>query len=334
MGTKNKLLVDNYDRRLNYLRISLTDRCNLRCLYCLPREGVPKLPHEDILTYEEILRIARIASNLGVEKIRLTGGEPLLRKGIYEFIPQLRKLTGLRDLSLTTNGVNLTRNAEKILLSGIKRINISLDTLRRERYERITGYDCFEEVWGGIELARELNFHPIKINVVVIKGLNDDEVVDFARLSLQHSYHIRFIEYMPMGVTSPVGDLHYIPNSLIKEQLSRVGMLSPIANTVQDGPARRFKFEGAPGEIGFISPLSHHFCHTCNRLRLTASGGLRPCLLSNQEEDLKGVLRSGGSDSDLADVFLRATRKKLHQYRLPSTKDTVSFPGHMSSIGG
>jgi len=333
MGSNHNLLVDKYDRRLNYLRISLTDRCNLRCLYCIPREGIPKLPHEDILTYEEILRIARIAVNLGVEKIRLTGGEPLLRKGIYEFIPELHALPGLRDLSLTTNGVNLTRNAEKIRLSGIKRINVSLDTLRRERYEKITGYDGFEEVWGGIELARELNFHPIKINVVVIKGLNDDEVVDFARLSLQHPYHIRFIEYMPMGDTSPEGDLHYLSNSLIKEQLSRLGLLSPIPNTVQDGPARRFKFEGAPGEIGFISPLSNHFCHACNRLRLTASGGLRPCLLSNQEEDLKGPLRSGASDSDLAHIFIRATRKKLHQYRLPS-ENTISFPGHMSSIGG
>lgn len=333
MKSNHNLLVDQYNRRLNYLRISLTDRCNLRCLYCLPREGIPKLPHEDILTYEEILRIARIAVNLGVEKIRLTGGEPLLRKGIYEFIPQLYALPGLRDISLTTNGVYLTRNAEKIRQAGIKRINVSLDTLQRERYEKITGYDGFEEVWKGIEFARELDFHPIKINVVVIEGLNDDEVVDFAKLSQRHSYHIRFIEYMPMGVTSPEGDLHHVSNSLVKKQLSRLGQLYSIPNTVQDGPARRFKFEGAPGEIGFISPLSHHFCHMCNRLRLTASGGLRPCLLSNQEEDLKGPLRSGASDSDLAHIFMRATRKKLHQYRLPS-ENTTPFPGHMSSIGG
>jgi cyclic pyranopterin phosphate synthase len=333
MESNHNLLVDQHDRRLNYLRISLTDRCNLRCLYCLPREGIPKLPHEDILTYEEILRIARITVNLGVEKIRLTGGEPLLRKGIYEFIPQLHALPGLRDISLTTNGVYLTRNAEKIKLSGIKRINVSLDTLQRQKYERITGYDGFEEVWKGIEFARELDFHPIKINVVVIEGLNDDEVVDFARLSQRHSYHIRFIEYMPIGIASPEGDLQYVSNSLIKKQLSRLGQLSSIPNTVHDGPARRFRFDGAPGEIGFISPLSHHFCHVCNRLRLTASGGLRPCLLSNQEEDLKGPLRSGASDSELAQILLSATHKKRLRYRLPS-ENTIPFPGHMSSIGG
>lgn len=333
MGSNHTQLIDQYNRRLNYLRISLTDRCNLRCLYCLPRKGIPKLNHEDILTYEEILRLARIAVNLGVDKIRLTGGEPLLRKGIYEFIRNVRALPGLRDISLTTNGVYLKKNAEKIKSCGIKRINVSLDTLRPERYEKITGYDSFHEVWEGIELARKLRFHPIKINMVVIRGMNDDEVVDFARLSQQHPYHIRFIEYMPIGLTGPEGDLHHVPNSLIKEQLSKLWKLSSVGNGIHDGPARRFKFEGAPGEIGFISPISHHFCHVCNRLRLTASGGLRPCLLSNEEEDLRGPLRSGVADHALAEIFLNASRKKLEGHRLPA-ENARPFPGHMSSIGG
>jgi cyclic pyranopterin phosphate synthase len=333
MESNHTQLIDKYDRRLNYLRISLTDRCNLRCLYCVPREGIPKLRHEDILTYEEILRLARIAVNHGVDKIRLTGGEPLLRKGIYEFIPKLMALPGLKDISLTTNGVYLRESLGKIKSSGVKRINVSLDTLRPERYERITGYDGFHEVWEGIELARKLNFHPIKINAVVIRGLNDDELVDFAELSKHNPYHIRFIEYMPIGLAKQDGDLHHVPSSDIKEQLSRIGNLVPIPNSAHDGPAERFRFEGALGEIGFISPISHHFCHMCNRLRLTASGGLRPCLLSNLEEDLKTPLRTGASDSELARIFVDVSRNKLHGHRLPHDT-SAPFPAHMSSIGG
>jgi len=333
MKNSKKYLIDQHDRRLNYLRISITDRCNLRCLYCIPREDIAKLRHDDILTYEEIFRLTRIAVSLGVNKIRLTGGEPLLRKGIYEFLPRLTALSGLKDVSLTTNGLFLKDNLEKIRSSGIKRINVSLDTLNRQRYEKITGYDGFQDVWNAIELARELNFQPIKINVVLIKGLNDDEILDFAKLSKHYPYHIRFIEYMPLGIINPDAPLQFVSNYLLKEQFRRLGHLEPVRRAEYDGPVERFKFEGASGEIGFISPLTHHFCSSCNRLRLTASGNIRPCLLSDQEIDLKGPMRSGASDDELAQVFLMAANNKPYAHHLTS-EDPIPFSGQMSSIGG
>lgn len=333
METSHKQLVDQYNRRLNYLRISVTDRCNLRCLYCIPYEDTPKLRHEDILTYEEILRIAGIAVKLGVEKIRLTGGEPLVRKGLCKVIPHLTGLKGLKDVGLTTNGIYLKENLEKLKTGGIKRLNISLDSFKREKYRKITGCDGLEKVLEGIDRARQMEFQPIKINVVIIKGVNDDEVLDFARFSLEHPYHIRFIEYMPLGSASLDNSLHHVPNYVIKEKIAGLGKLVRVSKTALDGPAERFSFEGAPGEIGFISPLTHHFCHTCNRLRLTASGRLRPCLLSDREEDLKGPMRKGASDNDLADIFLKtAFNKPLEHTR--SSHDSLHFPGQMSSIGG
>ncbi len=326
-------LIDTYNRRLNYLRISVTDRCNLSCSYCMPSEGVPKLRHDDILTYEEILRLARIAVGLGVDKIRVTGGEPLVRKGVCEFLSRLTALPGLKDVSLTTNGVHLKKNLEKIRSSGIKRINVSLDSLQRERFEKITGYDGLHAVWEGVKLAKASGFWPIKINVVVMKGVNDDELLDFARLSRRYPYHVRFIEYMPLAAQNEDNHLHYVPNSLIKEELGKLGRLVPISKTANDGPAERFRYEGAPGEIGFISPLTHHFCSSCNRLRLTASGSLRPCLLSDKEADLKGPMRSGASDNDLMHIFLKVVSEKPQAHS--STSDSlVPFPTQMSSIGG
>lgn len=326
-------LVDQYDRHLNYLRISITDRCNLQCMYCMPQEGLPKLKHEEILTYEEILRLARIAIKLGVRKIRLTGGDPFMRKGVFDFLPRLIALSGLEDVSLTTNGICLRENLEKLRSFGIKRLNVSLDTLQREKYKKITGYDGFEAVWEGIGLAVKLGFHPVKVNVVVIKGLNDDEIFDFARLSFQYPFHVRFIEYMAVGFTDSDMPLHHIPSSQIKEQLEGLGALIPIPKSAYGGPAERFKFRDAPGEIGIISPVTNHFCHMCNRLRLTASGGLRPCLLFDREEDLRGPLRNGASDSDLAAIFLKAASKKPHEHDSVS-EQTTPFSGQMSSIGG
>lgn len=333
MENNHTQLIDQHNRFLNYMRVSITDRCNLSCVYCVPRGGVPKLNHRDILTYEEILRLARIAVNLGIIKIRLTGGEPLVRKGIFEFIPQLAALPGLKELSLTTNGINLRDNIDKIRSGGIKRINVSLDTLNREKYENITGFDGFQQVWEGLELARKLNFNPIKINVVPIRGINDNEVLDFARLSLHYPYHIRFIERMPIGTLGPDVLTHFIPNTFVKTQIEGLAKLSPIPKTEFDGPAERFKFKGAPGEIGFISPLTNHFCHTCNRLRLTAEGHLRPCLLSDQEEDLKSPMRSGASDHNLEQIFLKTALNKPHRHHLDSQNSPLSSR-QMSSIGG
>jgi len=326
-------LIDKHHRRLNYLRISITDRCNLRCLYCMPRDGLAKLRHEDVLTYEEILRLATIAVNLGVNKIRLTGGEPLIRKGLFQLLPTLVSLPGLKDISMTTNGIYLKENLEKIKSAGIKRINVSLDTLRRERYRKITGYDGFEQVWEGIQLAGELGFNPIKINMVVMEGINADEIVDLARLSLDHPYHIRFIEYMPSGFADQGTQIHHVPNSDVKDRVIRIGKLDPVPHKEIDGPTVRFRFEGAPGEIGFISPLTHHFCQECNRLRLTASGRLRPCLLSDQEIDLKEPMRAGASDDDLAQIFREAAENKPPAHGLVS-EHCSSLSGKMSAIGG
>lgn len=326
-------LIDQYNRRLNYLRISITDRCNLQCIYCMPHGGLPKLRHEDILTYEEILRLVRIATKLGVRKVRLTGGDPFLRKDVFDFIPRLTSLPGLEDVSLTTNGIYLKENLEKLKSFGIKRLNVSLDTLQREKYERITGYDGLGAVWEGIELATRLGFDPVKINVVVIKGLNDDELLDFARLSLRYPFHVRFIEYMAIGVTAPDVPLYHIASSIIKERLEGLGELVPVPKSAYGGPAERFRFNGALGEIGIISPVTNHFCHVCNRLRLTASGHLRPCLLSDREEDLRGPLRDGASDSDLAAIFLKAASKKPHEPHSAS-EHSIPFSGQMSSIGG
>ena len=325
-------LIDPYNRHLNYLRISITDRCNLKCIYCVPRDLIPRLSHDEILTYEEILRLVRIGIRLGISKIRVTGGEPLVRKGVYGFLTDLSGLDGLADLSLTTNGVSLKTNLNKIKAAGIKRINISLDTLNRTKFEHITGFDLFDQIWQGIEMALGMGFHPIKLNIVALNGINDDELTDMARLSFDFPLHIRFIEYMPMG-ESQIGNGPLLLAPEIKRRISVLGKLIPVPNTMNDGPAQRYHFGGAAGEIGFIHALSHHFCDRCNRLRLTARGQLRPCLLSDHHEDIKGIMRTGGTDEQLAEVFFKAVRHKPSDHNL-AIQNPSRVCGQMSSIGG
>lgn len=326
-------MVDPYGRKLTYLRISVTDRCNLRCLYCIPAQGIDKLRHEEILSYEEIIRVAGVAVNMGVNKLRITGGEPLVRKGIDSLLPRLANLPGLKDLSLTTNGIYLKKHLQQIKSAGITRINISLDTLNPQTYERITGFDGFDKVWEAVGLASDMGFSPIKLNMVVLKGINEDEVSDFANLSKKHPFHIRFIEYMPGGFVDQGTALHHIPNAVLKERLSTYESLIPISRIDTDGPTTRFRFEGAPGEIGFISPLTHHFCDTCNRLRLTAEGHIRPCLFSDREVDIKTPLREGIDDEGLKRIFMKAAMEKPHGHRL-SSAHPVTLAGKMSAIGG
>jgi len=328
----NLTLIDRYDRNLNYLRVSITDRCNLNCLYCMPKELIPKLSHGEILSYEEILRVIRVGIGLGISKIRITGGEPLVRKGVYHFLAQLAKMEGLQDISLTTNGVLLKDNIGKIRSANIKRINISLDTLNKNKFKHITGYDFFDQIWEGIHLARKMGFYPIKINVVALKGINDDELVDIARLSIKYPFHIRFIEYMPMG-SDQIGNDRHLLSPEIKERIQELGKLNPVDRSLNDGPAERFKFESAQGEIGFIRPISHHFCKTCNRLRLTASGQLRPCLMSDDQEDLKSLLRQGCSDDELAEGFFNAVRRKPSEHKL-TDNDHARISVQMCAIGG
>lgn len=328
----NSKLIDRCDRKLNYLRISITDRCNLRCIYCVPYDFIPKIAHKEILSYEEILRIVRISVRLGISKIRITGGEPLVRKGVYNFLEQLTKIQGLLDISLTTNGVLLKDNINKIRSAGIKRINISLDTLNRKKFRQITGYDFFNQIWEGIVLAQKMGFDPIKINVVPLKGVNDDELLDIAALSIEYPFHIRFIEYMPMGTNNMEIDRHLLAPE-IKKRINQLGKLIPIEKSINDGPAERFKFESARGEIGFIRPISQHFCNTCNRLRLTASGQLRPCLMSDVQIDLKTPLRKECSDGKLAEVFLQAVRQKPSEHNL-SIGHPAIVSAQMCAIGG
>ncbi len=337
------MLIDRYNRRLNYLRISITDRCNLRCQYCSPpRSRIPKLSHDDILTYEEILRLVRIGVGLGISKVRVTGGEPLVRKGVCGFLDALFDVAGLSDLSLTTNGVLLARNLERIYGAGVRRLNISLDTLSREKYREITGMDAFDRVWEGIMAAHRRGFSPIKINVVALRGVNEDELADLARLTLAYPFHVRFIEYMPMGGAEWSSESSLVGSEILRA-LAPLGELIPLSAEngpvpgetpmETDGPAVGYGIAGAPGRIGLIRPLSHHFCHRCNRLRLTAEGRLRSCLLSDQEEDLRGPLRAGAPDEALARIFLDAVRKKPMGHRLDEQR-TGAVCGRMSSIGG
>jgi cyclic pyranopterin phosphate synthase len=328
------MLLDPYNRRLNYLRISLTDRCNLRCVYCMPEQGVPKLNHEDILTYEELLRLARLSIRLGIEKIRLTGGEPLVRKNILGFIASLREIPGIRDISLTTNGVLLADQAQALWDAGVKRINISLDTLNPLKYGRITRSDLFQKVWEGIQEAERIGFSPIKINVVALKGINDDEILSFGRLSIEKPYHIRFIEFMPVGQENGWKTERFLSSEEILNKLQTLGALSPVNGQGLDGPARRMAYNGAAGEIGLISPISEHFCPTCNRLRLTAEGRLRVCIFSDNESDLRTPLRQGASDEVLEAVILEAITRKPKEHPVELSPLTRKCQRQMSKIGG
>jgi cyclic pyranopterin phosphate synthase len=329
-----KKLMDSFGRPISYLRLSITDRCNLRCRYCKPEKGHTFLAHAAILTYEELHRLTRIAVNLGIRKVRVTGGEPLVRRGAVAFLSELAQIKGLEDVSLTTNGVLLKRYLEQIYESGIHRINISLDTLKREKYLQITGADTFNDVWEAIELAQRMNFHPIKINMVVINGFNDDEVVDMALLSRLDPYHIRFIEYMPVGGNQADANTYIVPISKIRNRLeARIGKLMPIPKGINDGPAERYRLQSGVGEIGFIGSMTNHFCNSCNRLRITANGYLRPCLLSNAQQDIKGPMRGGATDAELEGIFLRAVHQKPSKHLINSGIEAVIWD-QMSAIGG
>jgi cyclic pyranopterin phosphate synthase len=334
MDNNHPILEDRYGRKLTYLRVSVTDRCNLRCMYCVPRNGIEKLHHADVLSYEELFRLCRIAVDLGINKIRVTGGEPLVRIDIDKFLLQLVEIPGLSEITLTTNGVFLGSFLETFKAAGIRRINVSLDTLVRGKYEFITGHDCLLPVLDSIDKAYKAGFDPVKINVVVMRGINDDEVEDLARLSMDRPFHIRFIEYMPMGDSSQDFPDLYMPSSdvagLIEEAL---GPLEPLPSKKGDGPARRFKIKGAAGEVGFISAVSNHFCDSCNRLRLTATGCLRTCLLSDIETDLKSPLRQGVSDSELVELFKSGVLLKPRRHSI-GNPDSLGIKGRMSAIGG
>ena len=338
---ENNGLIDMFSRTISYLRLSLTDRCNLKCMYCVTEDEksgcLTKLSHDELLSYEELLRVVRVAVGMGISKLRLTGGEPLVRNNIMRFIDQLAEIDNLNDIRITTNGVLLEQYAEGLLAAGVNKINISLDTLQPERFARITGVDCFDRVWRGIEKARAIGFSPVKLNMVVMRGINDDELPDFARMSCDTDLQVRFIEFMPIGVSSRWDKNTYMSSDEIKERIGAVGELIPISGGRADGPASVFRLGAdAKGKLGFISPISHHFCDRCNRLRLTSEGMLRSCLLHDEETDLRSVLRRNGSDEEIRETLLTAIRNKPkgHQMEERLREQGSDCHGRMSRIGG
>jgi len=328
--------LDLYSRPINYLRIAVTDRCNLRCVYCMPAEGVPWRAHEQILRYEEIETVVRAASELGISKVRLTGGEPLVRLGIVDLAHMLANVPGVDDLSMTTNGVLLSRHATALAEAGLGRVNVSLDTLRPERFRRITRCGQIKDVLAGIEAAHQAGLEPVKINAVVIRGMNDDEVVDLARKSLDEGWNVRFIEWMPVGDESLMeyswGDKVVTAEEMRQQIESALGELVPAKTRAGNGPARYYRLPGAAGTIGFITPISDHFCFHCNRLRLTADGQLRPCLLSDAAIDLRTPLRQGADGAQIKALILQSIESKPLQHHLNDHQRPQKRV--MSQIGG
>src|SRR5579872_91276 len=327
-------LVDSFGRVADDLRISVTDRCNFRCIYCMPAEGLHWLKRDDILRFEEITRLARVfVHRYGVRTIRITGGEPLVRVKLEELIGMINELDPTLDITMTTNGVLLREKARALKEAGLKRINISLDTLSMERFHEIARSDQFNRTMDGIEAAKEAGLWPIKLNMVVMKGHNDDEVVDFARLARDRGYEVRFIEFMPLDGDNIWTNEQVVPSLRIQEQIEDLFPLVPV-NDPRPGPATKFKFaDGAPGGIGFISSVSQAFCTACNRVRLTAEGGLRTCLFSLTETPLRDLMRSGASDDTIARAIEAAIWQKEEGHHIGEA-GFIKPAKSMSQIGG
>ncbi len=323
---------DTFGRTIDYLRLSVTDRCNLRCRYCMPEEGVPPMAHEQILSYEELLRIAAAALRLGVRKIRVTGGEPLVRKGIVDFIGQLTHLPEKPEVTLTTNGLHLAEMAGELKAAGLSRVNVSLDTLRPERFAAITRREGLHRVRAALDAAEAVGLTPLKINMVPIRGVNADEIADFARLTLEHRWQVRFIEFMPVSGGLDYGDENRLPAEDILKALAGVAPLIPLPRSGPAGPARLYRYADSRGSLGIIPAVSSHFCGECNRLRLTADGRLRPCLLSAEEIDLKAALRQPGEGA-LEDILRSAVSAKPERHGIG---EAGFRPGdrRMQGIGG
>ncbi|MBC7339351.1 MAG: GTP 3',8-cyclase MoaA [Firmicutes bacterium] len=325
---------DGFGREVNYLRVSVTDRCNLRCRYCMPEQGVRPIAHADVLRYEEIERVVRVAARLGFWRVRVTGGEPLVRKGLAGFIARLASIPGIADISLTTNGILLADAAGDLRRAGLRRVNVSLDTLREDRFAWITRRPDFGRAWAGIMAALREGLVPVKVNVVLMAGFNDDEVEDFARLTREYPLWVRFIELMPLGDNGLHGESGYLPVASIWPRLKALGPLEEVPSSPTDGggPARYFSYRGAPGRLGLITPLSQHFCGGCNRLRLTSDGRLTPCLAGVGEVDVRGPLRAGATDDDLARLIAVAVREKPQEHHMAPGQ--VACDRQMSRLGG
>jgi len=330
-GADNSLSTnrDRFGRTINYLRLSVTDRCNLRCSYCMPEEGVPLRSHNEILRYEELLRIARAAARLGIEKVRVTGGEPLVRKGLVGFLARLNSIPNLAEVVLTTNGLLLASLAGQLRRAGVGRVNISLDSLEFDRYAKITRGGDLSEVLAGIKAAEKAGLQ-LKLNMVVMRDINDSEIEAFAELSLNRSWSIRFIEYMPT-IRAKAWRERVVPGAEILERLQKKYRIVPLATGRMCGPSRPFRIEGAQGSIGIITPMSDHFCGSCNRIRVTSAGLAKSCLLSEQTVDLKPYL---DQDDDLLCQALRQVIGNKVDHHQLADDFFGPAPFNMSGIGG
>lgn len=322
--------IDQFGRTIEYLRISVTDKCNFRCLYCMPAEGLQWLPKSDVLSYEEIAGIVSRLAGLGLRRLRITGGEPTIRPELHKLISQLKAIPQIEDIALSTNGVGLPLFAEKFVAAGLDRVNISADSLRPHRIARISRRNLEFDPLSSALAAERAGLAPVKINVVVMRGINDDEIVDFARLTLDHPWHVRFIELMPVGGMREVTWDHVVPSDEIIDRAGALGALSACAGPPRgNGPAAYFRLSGALGTIGVITPMTHTYCSTCNRVRLTADGRLRTCLFGDHEVNLRDAYRAG---EDLEPIFRAALAAKPLEHELLQMK--VGGLRALSQVGG
>jgi cyclic pyranopterin phosphate synthase len=328
-GLMSSALLDQWGRRIEYLRISVTDRCNFRCLYCMPREGLQWLPRDEILTYEEIAAIVAQLAPLGLRRLRITGGEPTIRPDLEQLVRLLRAVPGIEDISLSTNGVRLPALAASLKAAGLDRVNMSADSLRPERVAAIARRDLGFDPVTAARAAADAGLEPIKINMVVLRGINDDEIEDFAALSFQYPWHIRFIELMPVGDLRELTWEHVVPSDEVLSRVAQLGELAPDPGPQGNGPARYYRLAGAKGTIGVITPMTHTYCGSCNRVRLTADGRLRTCLYGDHEVNLRDPLRRG---EPLAPLFRQALAEKPREHALLQMR--VGGLRALSQIGG
>ena len=312
-------LIDRYGRKHDYLRVSVTDRCNLRCIYCMGPDGVKQIPHDQILTYEEILEVITAAAALGITRVRFTGGEPLVRKELLHLMEKSPRIPGIAELTMSTHGILLPKFAGPLKKAGLQRVNISLDSLKPDLYRKITRGGDLNLVLAGIRAALEADLKPVKVNIVLMKGINHLEVPDFLALALEKELHLRFIEYMPIGAQGSKLQEYYLPLSYVQETAARMGLpLTPAESPAGAGPAESFNLPGGKGTIGLIHPISRHFCGTCNRLRLTAEGFLKCCLYWQQEYSVRPAL---GDAAALQELLRKVVRLKPEKHLMSTVED-------------
>lgn len=320
-------MLDNLGRKINYLRISVTDLCNLRCKYCMPKDGLCKKSHNEILRIEEIEEIVRQGAKIGINKVRITGGEPLIRKGIIELVKKISYIDGIEDLAMTTNGILLKKYAKELKASGLNRVNISIDSLNKDKYKKITRGGDIKDVIDGIKAAKDVKLTPIKLNTVLIGGFNDDEIEDFVQLTQNEEIDVRFIELMPLGEASSWAKEHFIPNTTV---LDRFPSLIPLCKNDKGTPAKHYKLPNGKGKIGLINPISSHFCSSCNRIRITSDGKIKPCLHSNYEINIKGLIKE---NYEIIDILRLAIEAKPEEHNI-NNLDYEPIIRNMFQIGG